>query len=244
MAELICICAGLCFTCGMWCCGGCGSSGGEEREALRKMKQANEACNSYLLEATGKIAMIRNAGSIGSASWFPQSGIHVAEFQIMDENDSGEFVHNGEKFTAEYTLSFEQDEDSGEGYFISGKRVDKYGQTIIQEGYMCRGGDAYWKDKLIASFARETNNHADVENLDGPRLTGIMTVVLGKFVSTDNKITFKGERFSEHMRLARGKINMVSQTHGQTYANAPVIISGMTEAIAVDTVIIAEIITS
>lgn len=182
---------------------------------------------TFANKAMEDIAILRKS-AVGNESGpiIPRSGIHVANIRIMSKTNKGRFIIRS-KFTAEYTLSFLIDEQSGEGYFITGKRVDTYGQTTIEKGYLCHSGDAFWIEKFIASNAQtdeERNANGSKEQWYDPCVTDAKTVMKGKFIGADQrhngKTTFSGDWFCEHADLPCGRIKMASQGFGREASSA------------------------
>jgi len=128
----------------------------------------------------------------------PHSGSHVGQFQTIVKDDGNDTTPCNSLFTVDFTLSFVPDEESGEGYFLTGKRIDRYGQTIITEGYMCHSGIAYWKEKYFARFVRfmKSDDSTD-DHHDGQVVTDLGVVVMEKFKRSNEtqmgKTTFRGQ---------------------------------------------------
>ena len=59
-----------------------------------------------------------------------------------------------QKFKAEFSLVFTP--DNACGYVISGKGIDKYGQSVIEEGYMTNDGTFFWVEEVSASAMIKT----------------------------------------------------------------------------------------
>jgi hypothetical protein len=206
----------------------------EEAKRLEKdriVKETKDGYDALLTEAHFTIAAKRSLTIASTPTddrqqMSPHSGSHVGQFQTIVEDAKGYGVKQGkEPFTADFNLSFIPDEESGEGYFITGKRIDRYGQTIITEGYMCHSRDTYWKEKYIASFARfmKSDDSADGYH-DGPVVTDLGVVVLGKFKDNNGaqmgKMTFRGQWSCQHIDIPGGKMKMDSQAFGSNIAVA------------------------
>lgn len=145
------------------------------------------------------------------------SGRHAGKVHIIVKNKEGTELKIGRPFTADFTLSFQPDAESGEDYFITGKRVDRYGQSTITEGYMCHNGHAYWKEKYVVSLARLVRDHTNPYRTywDGPVMIDAEVVMLGQFNINNNtqrgQTTFLGVWSSQQVEVPSGKVETRSQ---------------------------------
>jgi hypothetical protein len=234
IANILLILVGVLLPMGLiaYCC----ISGEAAQEATRLekdriVKETEDGYDALLKKAHSTIAAKRSLANASTSTddhqqMSPHSGSHVGQFQTIVKDAEGNNMKQGKQpFTADFTLSFVPDEESGEGYFLTGKRIDRYGQTIITEGYMCHSGDTYWKEKYIASFARfmKSDGSTDVYH-DGPVVTDLGVVVLGKFKGNNEtqmgKSTFRGQWSSQHIDIPGGKVKMASQAFGSNVAVA------------------------
>jgi len=219
----------------------------EEATRLEKdriVKQTKDGYDALLTKAHYTIAAKRSLANASTPTddhqeqmASPHSGSHVGQFQTIVKDADGNDARQGNSlFTVDFTLSFVPDEESGEGYFVTGKRIDRYGQTIITEGYMCHSGDAYWKEKYIASFARfmKSDNSARDDYHDGPVVTDLGVVVLGKFKGNNatqmGKTTFQGQWSCQHIDIPGGKVKMDSQALGSNVAVLAVVLGDVVPA--------------
>lgn len=156
----------------------------------------------------------------------PRSGSHIAEFKsfkIGTKKEEEEEKKNRtlkDTFTADLSLTFIKDDKNGEGYHITGKRLDKYGQTIIQDGFMCNTGHAFWQEKYISSNARHIADDSSAASYwDGPRVEEIPILTMGKFIIYDEenqgRMTFEGIWHCKHKAIPSGKVKMKTQMFGE-----------------------------
>eukprot|EP00546_Thalassionema_frauenfeldii_P001967 CAMPEP_0178934420 /NCGR_PEP_ID=MMETSP0786-20121207/23852_1 /TAXON_ID=186022 /ORGANISM="Thalassionema frauenfeldii, Strain CCMP 1798" /LENGTH=176 /DNA_ID=CAMNT_0020612199 /DNA_START=120 /DNA_END=650 /DNA_ORIENTATION=- len=145
------------------------------------------------------------------STYEPRSGGYIAKVQVNLKSQI--------KFTADYSFTFTKDEEEGKAYVITGSRVDRYGQTVIAEGFMCHSGQAYWKERYISSHSASLD--PDVE---GPRLENVECVTMGRFTRFDltreGRMTFEGEWRTKHKELPGGVLQMQSRVVGSTAAQA------------------------
>lgn len=169
---------------------------------------------AFLSKASATIAeMKNNPYNRFESTYEPRSGGYIAKVQVN--------LKSPIKFTADYSFTFTKDEEERQGYGITGSRVDKYGQTIIAKGFMCHSGQAYWKERYIASH--DTSIDPDGE---GPHLENVECVTMGRFTRFDltreGRMTFEGEWRSKHKELPSGVLQMQSHVVGSTAAQAEV----------------------
>jgi len=183
---------------------------------MKDYKDYEEKVTIRMTEKRTDPSNIDNTQSVSAPAPAPRSGSHIAQFKTV----------NGGTFTADLSLFFIKDEENGEGYYITGKRVDKFGQTVIQDGFMCNTGDAYWKEKYISSNARhivrdrdDSSDSSSASYWDGPRVEDHCAITVGKFNIYDEenqgRMTFEGIWHSDHVAFPAGTVCSKSLIFGK-----------------------------
>lgn len=109
----------------------------------------------------------------------PQSGVYSAQMNFID------FLGSVDTFDVTYTLQFTADE-GGTGYYISGKRQDRSGETIIPKGYVTMLGDAYWVEKYTSIVEGKSEDDGEDDNSDADFEVHDRVVIVGVFRFSDD----------------------------------------------------------
>merc|ERR1712165_142930 len=112
------------------------------------------------------------------------------------------------KFKAEFNLVFTPDNECG--YVISGKGIDKYGQSIIEEGYMTNDGTFFWVEEYIASFATKWEDSSG--NVHRTDVAQRKVLIKGSMIKDRN--TLEGVWMMDFAKIKGGTVTMKFSPHG------------------------------
>eukprot|EP00551_Chaetoceros_affinis_P015608 CAMPEP_0203712546 /NCGR_PEP_ID=MMETSP0091-20130426/70089_1 /ASSEMBLY_ACC=CAM_ASM_001089 /TAXON_ID=426623 /ORGANISM="Chaetoceros affinis, Strain CCMP159" /LENGTH=255 /DNA_ID=CAMNT_0050590527 /DNA_START=320 /DNA_END=1087 /DNA_ORIENTATION=+ len=133
---------------------------GYYKDALKSARKYVEESKARQIAAT---AATPTEVTEASPVAVPTSGSYIAtkktsRYSPSDERfASTDSQYKSQAVKAEFNLVFTPDEEYG--YTIRGKGIDKYGQSIIEEGYMTTDGTFYWVEEYIASFANKWDKY-------------------------------------------------------------------------------------
>eukprot|EP00551_Chaetoceros_affinis_P001378 CAMPEP_0203638536 /NCGR_PEP_ID=MMETSP0088-20131115/4549_1 /ASSEMBLY_ACC=CAM_ASM_001087 /TAXON_ID=426623 /ORGANISM="Chaetoceros affinis, Strain CCMP159" /LENGTH=224 /DNA_ID=CAMNT_0050493199 /DNA_START=292 /DNA_END=966 /DNA_ORIENTATION=+ len=195
---------------------------GYYKDALKSARKYVEESKARQIAAT---AATPTEVTEASPVAVPTSGSYIAtkkrtRYSPSDERfASTDSQHKSQAFKAEFNLVFTPDEEYG--YTIKGKGTDKYGKSIIEEGYMTTDGTFYWVEEYIASFANKWEDSSGHVHQNQPDVVGLNVLIKGCMTQGQDSVEnsgnvdiLEGVWMMNFTEIKGGAVTMTLSAHG------------------------------